>query len=128
MLNRTTRTPLSRAIGLGSAKSGVGHWWAERLSAVALVPLSLWFVASLIAHSRSGYGELITWLKSPATVILMVLLLIASFHHTAAGLQVIVEDYVHSSWRFAVIALLQFLCTAFAVVGILSVLKIVFAG
>ena len=128
MRNRNTRTPLGRAIGLGSAKSGVEHWWAERVSAAALVPLSLWFVASLIAHSRSGYGELIAWLKTPATAILMILLLIASFHHTAAGIRVIIEDYAHSSWRFAVVASLQLLSTAFAVVGILSVLKIAFAG
>lgn len=128
MGHQSTRTPLSRAIGLGSAKSGVEHWWAERISAVALVPLSLWFIASLIAHSRSGYGEFIVWLKSPATAIPMVLLLIASFHHTAAGIRVIIEDYVHSSWRFAVIASVQLLSTAIAVIGILSVLKIVFAG
>ncbi len=124
----TTRTALARAIGLGSAKSGVEHWWAERVSAVALVPLSLWVVTSLIAHSRSGYGEFIAWLKTPATAILMVLLLIASFHHTAAGIRVIVEDYVHSSWRFVAAASLQLLCTAFAVVGIFSVLTIFFAG
>lgn len=128
MRHRSTRTPLSRALGLGSAKSGVEHWWAERISAIALVPLSLWFIASLIAHSRSGYGEFIVWLRTPATAILMVLLLIASFHHTAAGLQVIVEDYVHSSWRFVAVVSLQLLSTALAVAGIVSVLKIFFAG
>jgi len=128
MRDRTTRTALARAIGLGSAKSGVEHWWAERISAVALVPLSLWLVASLIAHSRNGYAELIGWLKTPATAILMVLLLIASFHHTATGIRVIIEDYVHSSWRFAAVALLQLLSTAVAVVGIVAILKIFFAG
>ena len=95
---------------------------------MALVPLSLWFIASLIAHSRSSYGELIAWLKTPAAAILVTLLLIASFHHTAAGIRVIIEDYVHSSWRFAFVALLQLLSAALAVVGILSVLKIAFVG
>ena len=128
MRNQITRTALARAIGLGSAKSGVEHWWAERVSAVALIPLSLWLVVSLIAHSRSGYGEFIAWLKTPATTILMVLLLIATFHHTAAGIRVIVEDYVHSSWRFVVVVSLQLFSTALAVVGILAVLKIFFAG
>ncbi len=104
------------------------HWWAERVSAVALVPLSLWFIASLIAHSRSGYSELIGWLKIPATLILMILLLIALFHHAAAGIRVIIEDYVHSSLRFAAVATLQLFATAGAVVGIISVLKIAFTG
>ncbi len=95
---------------------------------MALIPLSLWFVASLIAHSRSSYGELIAWLKTPATVILMVLLLIASFHHTATGVRVIIEDYVHSSWRFAFVVSLQLVSLALAAAGILSVLKIAFTG
>ena len=91
-----TRSPLARAIGLGSAKQGVEHWWAERVSAVALVPLTLWLVASIIAHTGSDYANFIAWLRTPLATILMILLLIASFYHTALGLQVVIEDYVHS--------------------------------
>ena len=86
------RSPLGRAIGLGSAKGGVKEWWAERVSAVALVPLTLWFAATIIAHTGSDYAAFIAWLRTPLATILMILLLIALFHHTALGLQVVIED------------------------------------
>lgn len=119
-----TRSPLARAIGLGSAKSGVEHWWAERVSAIALVPLTLWFVAAIIAHTRSDYQGFVAWLKELPTTILMVLLLFALFHHTALGLQVIVEDYVHSSLKFAAILAVRLGCYALAIAGILATLQI----
>lgn len=129
MKRRSTRSPLARAIGLGSAKSGVEHWWAERVSALALIPLTLWLVASLIAHSRiSDYIGFLTWLRNPGVTIAMVLLLIASFHHTALGLQVIVEDYVHSDLKYAVVVAVRLFCFALATAGIIAVLKIAFAG
>ena len=92
------RSPLSRARGLGSAREGVEHWWMQRVTAVALIPLTLWFAASLIALTGSDYNTFIAWLKAPFVTILMVLLLIALFHHMALGLRVVVEDYVHSDW------------------------------
>src|SRR6185437_15074084 len=70
------RSPLARAIGLGSAKDGAGAWWAERVSAVGLVPLTLWFVASIIVHTGSDYATFIVWLRTPLAAILMILLLI----------------------------------------------------
>lgn len=94
------RSPLARAIGLGSAKTGAGTWWAERVSAVALVPLTLWFSTSIIVHSDSDYPTFIAPMRSPFAATLMILLLIALFHHTALGLQVTVEDYVHSGVKF----------------------------
>jgi succinate dehydrogenase / fumarate reductase membrane anchor subunit len=66
-------------MGLGSAKEGVGHWWSQRVSAVALIPLTLWFVASIIAHTGSEYATFIAWLRTPLVSILMILLLIAIF-------------------------------------------------
>ena len=84
--------PLGRAIGLGSAKGGVKEWWAERVSAVALVPLTLWFAATIIAHNGSDHAAFIAWLRTPLAPILMILLLIALFDHTALGLQVVIED------------------------------------
>jgi succinate dehydrogenase / fumarate reductase membrane anchor subunit len=119
-----TRSPLARAIGLGSAKSGVEHWWAERISAVALVPLTLWFVASIIAHTRSGYGEVIAWMKEFPTTILMILLLTVLFHHAMLGLQVVVEDYVHSGLKIAAVVAVRLGCFALAVAGILAALRI----
>jgi len=92
------RSPLSRAQGLGSAREGVEHWWMQRVTAVALIPLTLWLTASLIALTGSDYNTFTAWLGAPFATISMVLLLIALFHHISLGLRVVVEDYVHSDW------------------------------
>lgn len=127
MLHRhDMRSPLARAKGLGSAKKGVGHWWAERVSAVALVPLTLWFVAQIITHVGSDYGVFTAWIKSPMVALLMILLVVALFHHTALGLQVVIEDYVHSSARFAAVLVVRLGCYALAAAGVLATLKIAF--
>jgi succinate dehydrogenase / fumarate reductase membrane anchor subunit len=86
------RSSLARAMGLGSANEGVGHWWSQPVSAVALIPLTLWFVASIIAHTGREYATFIAWLRTPLVSILIILLLIAIFYHTALGLQVVIED------------------------------------
>lgn len=122
------RTPLARAIGLGSAKEGVGPWWAERVSAVALVPLTLWLVASIIAHTGSDYATFIVWLRTPLTAILMILLLIALFYHTALGLEVVIEDYVHSGAKFAAVIAVRLGCCALATAGVVAILRIAFSG
>lgn len=118
------RSPLGRAVGLGSAKAGFGHWWTERVTAVALVPLSVWFAASLIAHSGGGYETFTVWLGSPVTAVLMILLLIALFWHAALGLQVVIEDYVHSGAKVWALLATRFLCFALAVAGILATLRV----
>jgi len=123
-----TRSPLARASGLGSAKAGVEHWWAERVSAVALVPLTLWFVASIIAHTGADHATFIAWLRTPLATILMILPLIALFHHTALGLQVIIEDYVHSGAKFAAVIAVRLGCFALACAGIVAALRIAFSG
>ena len=128
MDHQNTRSSLARAIGLGSAKQGSGHWWAERTSAVALVPLTLWFVVSIITHTGSDYTTFIAWLRTPFVFIAMVLLLIALFHHTALGLQVVIEDYVHSGAKFAAVIALRFGCFALAATGIAATLRIAFGG
>ena len=115
-------------MGLGSAKSGVEHWWAQRVSAVALVPLTIWFVASIISHSGSNYTSFLTWLRTPAAMILTILLLIFLFHHTALGLQVVIEDYVHSGAKFAAVIAVRLCCFALAVAGIIAVLDISFVA
>ena len=122
------RTPLARAIGLGTAKEGAGPWWAERVSAVALVPLTLWLVASIIAHTGNDYATFIVWLRTPLTAILLILLLIALFYHTALGLQVVIEDYVHSGTRFAAVIAMRLGCCALATAGVVATLRIAFSG
>ncbi len=128
MVLRNMRSPIARAIGLGSAKGGVGAWWAARVSAVALVPLTLWFAASIIAHTGSDYTAFIAWLRTPFSAILMILLLIALFHHAALGLQVVIEDYVHSAAKFAAVIVVRLGCVALAITGIVATLRIAFSG
>jgi len=119
-----TRSPLGRALGLGSAKDGVEHWWRERVSAVALVPLTVWFTASIVMHTGDTYAGFMAWLEVPLTTILMTLLLIALFYHSALGLQVVIEDYVHSGIRIPLLVGMRLSCFALAVAGILATLKI----
>ncbi len=121
-------SPLARAAGLGSAKDGVGYWWAARVSAVALVPLTLWFIASIIAHTSSDYAVFMVWLRTPLVSTLMILLVVAMFHHTALGLQVIVEDYVHSGAKFLAIIFVRLSCWTLAIAGIVAILRIAFVG
>ena len=117
-------SPLARAMGLGSAKEGVEHWWMERVSAVALVPLTLWFVASIIAHTGNDYPTFIAWLRTPLASVSMILLLVALFYHTALGLKVVIEDYVHSGDKFAALVAVRLGCFALALAGIVAVLRI----
>ena len=123
------RSPLSRARGLGSAREGVDHWWIQRVTAAALIPLTLWFTASLIALTGSDYDTFIAWLKAPFATILMVLLLIALFLHTSLGLRVVVEDYVHSDRvKIPAVVAIRLTCFALAVAGIFATLRITFNG
>ena len=128
MNSRDRRSPLAIAVGLGSAKTGAAHWWAERVTAIALVPLTVWFVAAIIAHSGSDYLSFISWLRSPPTASLMVLLLIGLFYHSALGLQVVIEDYVHSGLKFAAVIAVRLGCFALAVVGVVAVLRVALGG
>jgi succinate dehydrogenase / fumarate reductase membrane anchor subunit len=89
------RSQLGRVRGLGSAKSGVAHWWAQRLTALALVPLSLWFVVSLLHLLGAPHKAVVDWMSGPWTIVLMIALIAATFHHAQLGLQVVIEDYIH---------------------------------
>jgi len=123
------RSPLGRAIGLGSAKEGVEHWWAQRVSAVALILLGLWFAASLIALAGADRAAVVAWLHHPLAAILAVLMLIAAFYHSALGLQVVIEDYVHSEWRkLSTMVAMRLISMALAVAGTFAVLRIAIGG
>jgi len=118
------RSPLGRAIGLGSAKEGVAHWWRQRVSALALVPLTLWFVIALIGLIGADHAAFVAWVRSPMPAVFLVLLLVATFYHTALGLQVVIEDYIHGEVaRLAALLIMRLLCVLFAVRGIFAVLK-----
>ena len=94
----TMRSPLSRARGLGSAKTGTGHWWAQRLTALALIPLVIWFVVSMIIVTGADHAAAVEFISSPINAVLLILLIVATFHHGQLGLQVVIEDYIHTKW------------------------------
>ncbi|HXQ51322.1 MAG TPA: succinate dehydrogenase, hydrophobic membrane anchor protein [Stellaceae bacterium] len=119
------RSPLGRAIGLGSAKEGVAHWWAQRLTAVALIVLTLWFCASLVALVGAPRPDVVRWLGEPLPAILMLLLLIVGFYHMALGVQVVIEDYVANAWlRMAALVLNRFAAAVLAAAAIYAELRI----
>ena len=92
------RTPLGKAIGLGSAQSGAHHWWMQRVTAVALIPLALWFVWSLMSLLGADQATVQQWISQPLNAALLMALVIAMFYHAQLGLQVVIEDYVHTAW------------------------------
>ena len=91
------RTPLSQAKGLGSAKEGASHWWLQRLTAIALVPLAIWFAFAVACVGNAGHAEVHAWLSNPFVAVALILFIVATFYHTQLGLQVIVEavSYTH---------------------------------
>jgi succinate dehydrogenase / fumarate reductase, membrane anchor subunit len=121
------RSPVGRAIGLGSAKEGVEHWWLQRVTAVALVPLTLWFVIAVVRLSSADIDAVRDWVGRPLPAILLVLLLIATFWHASLGLQVVIEDYVHTDLaKLGLLIVVRLGCFALAVAGIIAVLGIAF--
>ena len=124
---RAFRTDLGRVRGLGSAKEGVHHWWMQRVSAIALVPLALWFVIALVAHTAADYASTRAWLGSPVTFGLMVLLIGATFYHAQLGVQVVIEDYFHDEgWKIALILLTKLASLVLALAAIVALLVIAF--
>ena len=118
---------LYRAIGLGSAKSGAQHWWVQRVTAVALVPLLIWLVASLLAHARGDHEAVAHWLGQPAVAVTMAVLLVAMFWHMKLGLRVIVEDYVHGDRvKFAALVAVDLVCLALMIIGVFTSLYLAF--
>ncbi|MDX1975676.1 MAG: succinate dehydrogenase, hydrophobic membrane anchor protein [Rickettsiales bacterium] len=122
------RSDMSKARGLGSAHHGVSHWWWQRVTALALIPLSVWFVYSLVTVVLSpSVTTTAQWFASPINSIVMVLMLLATFIHAKLGLQVVIEDYVKSPFnKYALLLLNLFICVVFASVSILAVLKLHF--
>ena len=118
------RSPLGRALGLGSAKEGVEHWWLQRITAVALVPLSLWFVIAIIRLVGADADSVRDWVGNPLAAILLVLLLIATFYHASLGLQVVIEDYIHAEFaKLGLVIIVRLACFAFVVAGIFAVVS-----
>ena len=118
------RSQLGRARGLGSAKSGASHWWAERVTALALVPLTLWFICAAVRLLGAPHDAVLAWLANPFVIVGLIALLLATFHHMQIGLQAVVDDYVHvEGVRLALLLLIKAVCFVFALAGIIAVLK-----
>jgi succinate dehydrogenase / fumarate reductase membrane anchor subunit len=122
-------TPLARVRGLGSARTGAGHWWHERLTSVSTLLLFIWLGASLLALPKLDQPTIVAWLSDPTAAVPMLLLIVSTFWHLKLGLQVAIEDYVHEEgWKFFTITLLNFFTILLAALAIFAVLKIAFGG
>lgn len=122
------RSPIGRVLGLGSAKEGVSHWWAQRVTAVALLLLTLWFVSALLRLNDFGYTAVTTWVDAPVNAVLLCLLIGTAAYHSMLGVQVVVEDYVtNKGLKTVTMLLLNFIHIALAALGVFSVLRMAFA-
>ena len=122
------RTPLARARGLGSAKAGVHHWWAQRLTAIALIPLVVWFAISLVMLSGAEFNVVRAWIGSPLVMVMLILTIGIGLHHGQLGLQVVWEDYTEGALRVVLIVLTKFLAVLFGLSAIVAILRIGFGG
>lgn len=127
-INTDFRSKISKVRGLGSAKHGVSHWWLQRVTAVVLIPLCLWFVTAVISVMLSPNVFVVaSWFAFPVNAILLVLMLVALFFHAKLGLQVVIEDYVKCPYmKYFLLLKNTFFCFAIAIVCIIAVLKLHF--
>jgi succinate dehydrogenase, hydrophobic membrane anchor protein len=131
MSNRanTLRTQLGRVRGLGAAHHGVGHWWAQRVTAVALVPLAVWFVASIVALAGADHAAVVDWIRNPVSAVLLVALIAAVFHHAQLGVQVVIEDYVHHEGvKIGSLLAVKAVLLLLALAAVFAVLRIALGG
>ncbi len=123
------RSPVARVRGLGSAKSGTQHWWHQRVSAVALILLVAWFVVSLILNAPAGQAHVRAWVSSPVTMVMLILTILFGLWHAALGMQVVIEDYVHSEgMKIGLILLIKCLAVLAAVAGVVAMFRMAFGG
>ena len=123
------QSDLGRVKGLGSSKSGTSHWWAQRVSALALIPLTLWFIYSVIKFIGMDLFAFSAWLNEPGSVLLLSLFLIALFYHMQLGLQVVIEDYVHSEKNKIFLLLSnKFAAALFAISSLVAIIQIAYGG
>jgi succinate dehydrogenase / fumarate reductase, membrane anchor subunit len=123
------RSPVARVRGLGSAKEGVSHWWAQRVTAIALIPLGIWLVASLVCLAGADHAQISQWLSAPFTLGALALTIFAAFYHAVLGLQVVIEDYVHGkAAKLTLVLLVQFAAFGLATAAIIALLVAAFAG
>ena len=119
------RSPLAKVKGLGSAGDASRHFWLQRITALALIPLIIWFCFSIALLPHASHPVLVSWLQSPFNTIMMLLVVILAFHHGLLGLQIIIQDYIATySVRLAILITVNFLGYFLMLLGIYSILKI----
>ena len=118
------KSPLGKALGLGSAKEGTEHWWTQRVSAVAMAPLMLWFVISMLALPAYDYGTVSAWLAAPMNAVLMLLASFTLLYHSALGTQVVIEDYVKGSAKVVTLILARFAYFVLGAAAIFAILRV----
>lgn len=126
---KSLRSPLGTVVGLGSAKSGVHHWWLQRLSSIALVPLTVWFTVSLLSLPALDHVTVVAWMAQSWTALLLILLVLVATYHSQLGVRVVVEDYIHNTGLRTLILVTSTFTHAFlAVAGVFAILKVAFGG
>ena len=119
------RTPLARVEGLGSAHHGTAHFWQQRMSAVALVPLAIWFTVSLLGLVHGDYIAAMDFLRAPVNAVLMILFVVTLLYHMTLGVQVVIEDYVHSEGqKLALLMLNRFFAWSVGAVSLFAIFRI----
>jgi succinate dehydrogenase / fumarate reductase membrane anchor subunit len=125
MADNTMKTHLARVRGLGSAKEGSHHWWMQRLTAIALIPLTVWFAISIIGIVGADHAAVVNWFSSPVISIFMILFVSTMVYHSTLGVQVVIEDYIHKErWKFGLLIALKFFGITLGVVAVFSILKL----
>jgi succinate dehydrogenase / fumarate reductase membrane anchor subunit len=119
------RSPLGRVLGLGTAKDGTGHWWGQRVSGIALALLGLWFVVAVAMMPGYGHAESVAFISQPMHAVLLMLLTVTMAYHSSLGVQVVIEDYVHShGLKLASLILSRFAHIFFTVTGLFAILRL----
>jgi succinate dehydrogenase / fumarate reductase membrane anchor subunit len=122
------RSPLGQVLGKGSAKEGVHHWWLQRLTSVALVPLTVWFVISLLSLPSLEHVTVLTWMAHGWTALFLVLFILVVTWHSQLGVRVCVEDYVNGGAKTVALVVITFIHALIAAAGVFAVLKVAFGG
>jgi succinate dehydrogenase / fumarate reductase membrane anchor subunit len=122
------RSPLGKVLGTGSAKEGVHHWWLQRLTSIALIPLTIWFVVSLLSLPSFDHVTVISWMAQSWTALLLILFLLVATWHSQLGVRVVVEDYVHGGAKTLTLVLITFIHAFVAAAGVFAVLKVAFGS